>query len=70
MSRWLKYYKSIGLEGDVFVNNFSRGQRINLMGSFAVALHERSFFAMTSWGAGREHNPKYRVICGFDLPGE
>jgi len=41
-SRWTKYCASIGLD-DVFLDGFTRGQRIKLMGAFALALRDARF---------------------------
>ena len=43
MRRWATYSESIGIKGDVFLDFFTKGQRIKLMGAFAMALREGRF---------------------------
>ena len=40
--RWIEWCKSVGIE-DYFLSNFSRGQRIRLIGAFAMAVREGRF---------------------------
>ena len=42
-TRWQKYCGSIGIIEDEFLDFFKRGQRIRLMGAFAMALREGRF---------------------------
>jgi hypothetical protein len=41
--RWEQYANSIGLRDDLFLDGFSRPNRIKLMGAFAVAMREGRF---------------------------
>jgi hypothetical protein len=41
--RWEQYAESIGLSNDIFLDGFSRPNRIQLMGAFAVAMREGRF---------------------------
>ena len=42
-SRWLKYCESVGLENDIYLADFSKPIRNQLIGAFAMAMRERRF---------------------------
>ena len=42
-SRWENYCGSIGIVEDEFLDHFTQGQRIRIMGAFAMALPEGIF---------------------------
>ncbi len=44
-NRWEQYTTSIGLFDDIFLDSFSHGQRINLIGTFSKALCQGQFLA-------------------------
>jgi hypothetical protein len=41
--RWIQWTKSIGLEHDIYLDGFSKHQRIKLIGVFAMALRQARF---------------------------
>ena len=41
--RWTEYCQSIGLEDNLYLDEFSRHDKNRLMGAFAMAMQERKF---------------------------
>ena len=66
-SRWIKYADSIGLVEDYFLDNFTRGQRIKLMGAFAMAMRQARFSgpAYDALAEGTIRNSISYVVSSF-----